>query len=155
MSEPTDFNKAASRALDALPKQQSRSLATQTTQLPTSLQPASRDQFRTELTSCLILTAPSGMTKEDRNEWLKVAWGTLRDLPPDILAAGCKVARETCDHPSKIVPTIMKEAGPWLEMRRRGARYVESPVTPTEWQLEKPDYITPEQMAEIRKEFGI
>ena len=95
------------------------------------------------------------MTKEDRNEWLKVAWGTLRDLPPDILAAGCKVARETCDHPSKIVPAIMREAGPWLEMRRRGARYVESPVTPTEWKLEKPDYITPEQMAEIRKEFGI
>jgi len=42
-----------------------------------------------------------------------------------------------------------------LGMRRRSARYVESPVTPTEWQLEKPDYITPEQMAEIRKEFGI
>jgi len=148
-------NKAASRASDALPELQSRSLAPQTTQLPTSLQPASRDQFRTELTSCLILTAPSGMTKEDRNEWLKVAWGTLRDLPPDILAAGCKVARETCDHPSKIVPTIMREAGPWLEMRRRAVTPVESTL-PLIRQIEKQDYyITPDQMAEIRREFGI
>lgn len=116
--------------------------------------PATKDEFRTELTSCLVLTAPTGMTKEDRNEWLRVAWGTLRDLPPDILAAGCKAARETCDHPSKIVPTIMKEAGPWMAMRRRSSTPIESALLPAP-QIEEPDYITPEQMAEIRKEFGI
>jgi len=154
MSDPKGFNEASRMALDALPERQSRSLVPQTTQLPTSLQPATKDEFRTELTSCLVLTAPTGMTKEDRNEWLRVAWGTLRDLPPDILAAGCKAARETCDHPSKIVPTIMKEAGPWMAMRRRSSTPIESALLPAP-QIEEPDYITPEQMAEIRKEFGI
>ena len=148
-----DFNEASKRALDALPERQSRSLATPTT-MPENLRPATREQFRNELTSCLTLTAPSGMTTEDRNEWLRVAWGTLRDIPPDMLALGCKKAREIADHPSKIVPTIMREVGPWLETRRRNAGPLERSI-PAERQLTKPEYVTPEQMAEIRKEFGI
>jgi hypothetical protein len=72
------------------------------------LTPASNVEFRNELTACLALTAPAGMTEEGRGEWLAVAWETLKHLPPDLLAMGCRKARETCDHPSKIVPAIVE-----------------------------------------------
>lgn len=82
------------------------------------LQPASPEMFRDELTSCLILVAPVGMTEEAKREWLAVAWQTLNDFPADMLAAGCQKARETCDHPSKIVPAIVAETADWLASRR-------------------------------------
>lgn len=82
------------------------------------MRPASAEIFRNELTACLALVAPAGMSEEARGEWLAVAWETLKDLPPDILAAGCRRARETCDHPSKIVPTIIAETEGWLTTRR-------------------------------------
>jgi hypothetical protein len=90
--------------------------------LPRRLRPSGAghsDVFRNELTACLTLVAPAGMTEEARRDWLAVAWGTLKHLPPDILAIGCKKARETCDHPSKIVPTILAET---KEGCRPGAR---------------------------------
>lgn len=74
-----------------------------------------RTTFRNELTACLALTAPSGMTEESRRDWLAVAWQTLKEIPPDILVIGARAARLKCDHPSKIVPTIIAETE---EMRR-------------------------------------
>jgi hypothetical protein len=93
-----------------------------------ALEPATREQFGVELTACLALVAPVGMVEESRREWLSVAWQTLKHLPPDILANGCAAARLKCDHPSKIVPTIVAETEDWLELRRRGAR-IEADVT--------------------------
>lgn len=85
--------------------------------------PATRTEFRNELTACLALVAPVGMTEEARGEWLSVAWQTVKELPADILASSARKARETCDHPAKIVPTIMRESEEWMAMRRRMARY--------------------------------
>lgn len=85
--------------------------------------PASSETFRNELTACLALVAPVGMTEEAKRDWLAVAWGTLKHLPPDLLSRGCMVARQTCDHPSKIVPTIVAETDKAMEMRRDVARY--------------------------------
>lgn len=87
-----------------------------------ALRPASEADFRRELTACLSLAAPTGMNAQDRKEWLIAAWGTLKHLPADMLAAGCRKARETCDHPSKIVPAILAETSDWLETRRNVAR---------------------------------
>lgn len=89
--------------------------------------PASAETFRNELTACLALVAPVGMSEEARGEWLAVAWETLSDLPPDILAVGCKKARETCDHPSKIVPTIVAETADWMIIRSAPA-YADPPM---------------------------
>jgi hypothetical protein len=88
--------------------------------LPSSdrLQPASAETFRNELTACLALVVPVGMTEEARREWLAVAWATLSHLPPDILSIGAKKARQTCDHPSKIVPTILAETQQMMTWRR-------------------------------------
>ena len=82
------------------------------------LQPASTEDFRNELTACLTLVAPVGMTEEAKRDWLAVAWGTLRHLPADLLKRGCAVARERCDHPSKIVPTIAEETARAMDARK-------------------------------------
>lgn len=70
------------------------------------------------MTACLALCAPAGMTEENRRDWLAVAWGTLRHLPPDLLRQGCAKARKVCDHPAKIVPTIIADTEEQLRRRR-------------------------------------
>jgi hypothetical protein len=97
------------------------------------LQPASPEEFRNELTACLALVAPVGMTEESRREWLAVAWDTLGHLPADILASGCRSARESCDHPSKIVPAVIEATKDWMQTRRNIAG---APYIPPERQIE-------------------
>lgn len=118
------------------------------------LTPATRTEFRNELTACLALVAPTGMGDEDRAEWLKVAWGTLGHLPADLLKLGCRKARETCDHPAKVVPAILASATPLLDSRREHAR-----TLPPERRIEaKEEPLNAEQRAEMNelmKRFGI
>jgi hypothetical protein len=124
-----------------LPEQRSQSSANDT-----------RTVFRNELTACLALTAPVGMTEESRREWLAVAWDTLRHLPPDVLASGARKARQICDHPSKIVPTIVSETKDQMQWKREGEaeamrhRQLPSP---------KPEYVTPEEASEILEQYGL
>lgn len=59
------------------------------------------------------------MTEEARADWLAVAWQTLRHIPADILQSAAAKARQTCDHPSKIVPAIITESEWWVSFRRR------------------------------------
>jgi hypothetical protein len=115
------------------------------------LQPASPDDFRNELTACLTLVAPVGMTEEAKRDWLAVAWGTLSHLPSDLLSRGCKVARETCDHPSKIVPAIFAETEQGMKWRLESLA-CDSREQP---RLPKPDYVKPEEATEILKQFGL
>jgi hypothetical protein len=108
-----------------------------------------RTVFRNELTACLALTAPAGMTEEGRRDWLAVAWDTLKDLPPDILAIGARAARKKCDHPSKIVPTIIAETE--QQMRWRSEARYDQPQLPGP----KQDYISAEEAAEILRQYGL
>lgn len=73
------------------------------------------------LGSCLALVAPVGMTPEERDEWLGVAYVTVRDLgvPEDLLERGCAAARLKADHHSKIIPAINKEIAESLAYRKR------------------------------------
>lgn len=114
------------------------------------LRPASPADFRNELTACLTLVAPVGMTEEAKRDWLAVAWSTLQHLPPDVLSSGCRTARETCDHPSKIVPAILAATKQTMGWRHEAAR--ESGDAP---RLPKPNYITPAEASSILKEFGL
>ncbi len=79
---------------------------------------AASEQFAAELTACLALVVPVGMTEEARREWLSVAWATVGHLPADLLSRGCKAARESCDHPSKIVPCILAKTDEEMKWRR-------------------------------------
>ena len=86
-----------------------------------------------------MLVAPSGMTESDRANWLSAARMTLSGIPADLLARGCKIARETCRFPSEIVPAIMTDAKPsWTRRKRALAEELEA-ITP---RLASPDYVT-------------
>lgn len=118
------------------------------------LEPASKVQFRNELTACLALVAPVGMDEQARTEWLSVAWETLKHLPADLLAIGCRKAREIADHPSKIVPAIIAETNESMAKRRDTARTIWQTI-PATHRIEEPDRCTPEQAKAILKEFGL
>jgi hypothetical protein len=105
--------------------------------------------FRNELTACLTLTAPVGMTEEARRDWLAVAWNTLKHLPPDVLTAGCQAARLSCDHPSKIVPAIIAATKQQMEWRRNSSVPTDAP------RLAAPEICSPEAAKEILSEFGL
>jgi hypothetical protein len=116
------------------------------------LEPASNEDFRDELTACLALTAPVGMTEEARREWLSVAWITLKHLPADLLAWGCKEARETCDHPAKIVPAIIATTKASMASRRNAVSAEHGPRHPA---LAEPERCTPEEARKILDELGL
>lgn len=106
-----------------------------------ALRPASEDDFRRELTACLALCGAASMSTEDRREWLLAAWGTLADIPADLLARGCAKARQTCDHPSKIVPAIVAEvrqAWDWRKENRVRQAASEPQPVPRERRIERP-----------------
>lgn len=121
----------------------------------TNTTPASKTEFRNQLTACLVLTAPTGMTEEARSDWLRVAWMTVSHLPSDLLERGCKKARETADHPSKIVPIILKEVESDMEWRRRMAAPQSSASLVTALPEPKQQFCTAEEAAKILQEVGL
>lgn len=118
--------------------------------LSTSSGDDARTVFRNELTACLVLTAPAGMTEESRREWLAVAWDTLKHIEPRDLETCARKARQTCDHPSKIVPAIIKardELRPWEKIAMS--------AEPEPVALIEEQYVTPDEAAEILREVGL
>jgi hypothetical protein len=110
-----------------------------------------RKVFRNELTACLTLVAPVGMTEEARRDWLAVAWDSLQHLPPRTLQSGARKARLKCDHPSKIVPTIIAETAEEMVRYRHAREWDGSKMLPGP----PPDYVSAEEAAKILSEFGL
>lgn len=84
------------------------SLELEIRELEAKLAPRSLEEIMAALSRCLTLTAPSGMSQDDRLEWLTVAAMELLVVPSIVFDDACAEARRTCDHPSKIVPAIMR-----------------------------------------------
>lgn len=82
-------------------------------------QPCPSPEFMQIVGRNLTLCSPSGMTENDRNEWLKVALGAIGDIPKDLLVTACAKAMRACDHPAKIVPFICKETDETVQHRRQ------------------------------------
>lgn len=91
--------------------------------LPISLIPAGEVEFISTLMPCLQLVVPVGMTPAAQDMWFEAARMALADVPADLLKDGAIEAMQTADHPSKIVPAIMKAVRDRLEMRRQSSRY--------------------------------
>lgn len=72
-------------------------------------QPVSLSEFIISLTPCLQLCAPVGMSVEDRDTWFDAAYLAVGHLPPNVLRRAAIRAMQTADHPSKIVPAIIRE----------------------------------------------
>jgi hypothetical protein len=135
--EPTAWENNPVTVSAQRPAQHSRSLALT----------EARKVFRNELTACLTLVAPVGMTEESRRDWLAVAWDTLKHIPPDILTIGASKARRLCDHPSKIVPTIIAQTTDLMRWQRNTRA---APVA-----LIEPRYVSPEEARAILNEVGL
>lgn len=80
-------------------------------------QPAGSSEIVATLAPCLALVAPTGFTRQDREEWLASAGLTLaeRRITKSILTEACRAVRNdpACDHPSKIMAGIMRFLGDW------------------------------------------
>jgi hypothetical protein len=74
--------------------------------LPAWLDPATPEQAALNLSRCLTLSAPTGMSLDDRTEWLMVASDMIGHIPASLLEEACKHAGKVCDHPAKIIPAI-------------------------------------------------
>lgn len=114
------------------------------------LTPATLKQGKAELGACLTLVSPSGLTAEDRREWLAVAMQTLSGIPADLLEYGCAEARKRCRFPSEIVPTIMEVIGRRWQWRKDDAREEllrlnPPPAEPT------PEYVRAEEVRKLIK----
>lgn len=84
------------------------SLENKIAEMEAKLAPRSLDEIMGALSRCLTLTAPTGMSQDDRLEWLTIAAPELSDLPSMLFDDACAHARKTCDHPAKIIPAILK-----------------------------------------------
>lgn len=129
-----------------------------------ALRSATAEQFSAQVMPCLMLCGGSGMHAHDRTEWIKAAAITLAGIPYDLLARGCDVARKYADHPSKIVPTIMREIEtPWKNRKiERGELFNRMrPPQKAPWELAREDTFDPanrckpEEAAAILKEHGL
>jgi len=78
--------------------------------IQSELQTVQPKQAMAELAACLTLVAPSGMSADDRTEWLKVARVTIGDVSQGALQAACAECRKRIRRVSDIVPTIVEEA---------------------------------------------
>lgn len=87
------------------------------------LEPATPEMAALELSRCLTLCAPSGMTQDDRAEWISIAMLEVEELPSGALREACKVARTTCKHPSELIPTIVSTATAVAENLQKDHRW--------------------------------
>lgn len=121
------MDQANRRVASAEPKQPQpqpsiASLRRKAEHLRRNLEPASPPEMAAELARCLTLCAPSGMTQDDRAEWIAMAILETRDMPADLFRDACAQARRTCDHPAKIIPAICRyEPENWPTAARRRA----------------------------------
>lgn len=124
------------------------------------LAPPSQEEAIAELTRCLRLTAPVGMSDKDRLEWCLIAYDEIKDIPTCEFSERCRHARRVADHPAKIVPAIFAckvgfaNASFWagqLATAKARLENVHRKMLPAP---DGQDYCTPEQAAKIREEYG-
>lgn len=123
----------------------------------TELSPATRTEFAGALLPSLALVSPTGMTENDRTEWLNAAWIALDGIPLDLLKRGCVAAR-FADHPAKIIPAILIETKETWGRRRANRSDILAAMEkmePKNQPLSPEERCTPEQAAEIIKRVGL
>lgn len=105
------------------------------------LQPLPIAEAAAHLSRCLTLCAPSGMSVDDRAEWLTVALEAIGELPAEVFIEACRQAQRQCEHPAKIVPTIHEYGQAKAGELRRLLQYQSRPrlVQPAPVELPEPE----------------
>ncbi|MEW4469022.1 hypothetical protein AB1K62_14440 [Parasphingorhabdus sp. JC815] len=55
------------------------------------------------------------MSRDERETWLLAALAEVCHIPAEPFFAASAKARTTCDHPAKIVPTIIRASQEWAD----------------------------------------
>lgn len=118
----------------------------------TNITPATDREFITILTPCLQLVAPVGMTPDAQDTWFEAARMALDKYPASLLRRGAQHAMMHADHPSKIVPLIVKEIDGSFEQRRRLAKPRDEHIALS---VLGQEYCTPTEVAEICAKFKV
>lgn len=120
------------------------------------LVPATRSQGIAQLGACLTLVSPSGLSADDRKEWLAVAMQTLSGIPADLLERGCATARRKCRFPSEIVPTIMESVGKTWDGRKADAAWEvrKAQLGPEPALPPPPEYVDPKLVRDLIRSMG-
>lgn len=123
------------------------------------LKPCGAKTGNAELSSCLLLVAPTGMGEAERRNWIAVARNELAGIPEDLMKRGCAAARRVADHPSKILPAIFREIGATWEARKRTEREIAREIEAAKRSRERAalpaaEVCTPEAAAAILAEFA-
>lgn len=119
--------------------------------------PADQDTAFNELGRCLTLCAPSGMSEDERTTWLATAYAEICHIPAKPFLSATAKARQQCDHPAKIIPTIIRESKEWadslLSVERTKRKQYENANAP---KLGHQDYEMPDderdEIAELLKQ---
>lgn len=107
-------------------------------------------QGTAELLACLTLVSPSGMTADERGQWVSVARQALSGIPVDLLERGCAVARRKCRFPSEIVPAILAEVeGEWERRKRRQAEREAFERNRDAPRLPQPEIVAADEVAKL------
>jgi hypothetical protein len=118
--------------------------------------PALGRDFTRLMTSSLVLVAGVGMTREDSRAWQAAAVEALIGIPADLLEIGCAAAKRACDHPSKILPTILKTVDYRWDTRRADSAKSNRIAAVADRTEEAPvEQCTPKQAADILRETGV
>ncbi len=75
---------------------------------PCSAQPATLADIAAAITPCLVLVAPVGMDQEMQATWTAAAFKALAGYRLGDIQDGAREAMRHADHPSKIVPLIVR-----------------------------------------------
>lgn len=114
-----------------------------------------------ELTRCLTLCAPSGMTTAERGLWLAAAWAEVADIPEAAFLDATAKARKLVDHPAKLVPAIIRESQDFADilhkrLRREEAQWanrnaprLKDQKTPEPWEQDREEVA--EMMAKLTR----
>lgn len=89
-------------------------------------------EFAAVFSNVLTLVAPTGMTKDERKAWLRVAYETLKHIPLYLLERAEQEVRMQVDHPAKIVKAVADATAEGMAWHRRMSTPIEIHVAPVE-----------------------
>ena len=102
-----------------------------------------------ELTACLALVRPVGMSPDEAEDWLAVAAQEVMAYPPGILSAACLSARRSCTHHAQIVPHIVAEAEAEWQRQSRLHDYAPRHIIALPSPNYQPEHLPPITQADV------
>lgn len=83
--------------------------------------PATTEEIHRLLITTITMVDPK-LTNDQKLDWIRIATDDVKDMPANLLAEACKVARSTCSFPGQIMPAILKHLASVMPAIERAAK---------------------------------